>query len=872
MPRRPSQSSLAGRRQPVAALVQGGFDSLVQGISQQPQHLRAPGQGSSQINGWSSPIDGLGKRQNTQFFDRVSSSTQTDFFMETIPVADGERYSLYVQPSSATTSIARVTLSGLPCNIDVHGTGLGTTTVSGETFITGAAGSYLTTTVNSSFNQKFVAINNGPLALLLNREKVVTMDASKSAGITEEALLFVQGVDYQVTYIVTVNGTALTGFTTPKATDAANQLSTETVAADLAGKIQSVSGFTVEVKNSVIYIKKASGASFEITVADGRANTLARVVKKSVNNFSQLPTFAKPGFKIKIDNDPSGSLDDYYVKFVGIGSGTDIQEGTWQETVAPDIEYRIDRATMPIVVYRAAKQVIFVGPADGAVRTMVVGGVTYTYTFPEWADRTAGDGTTVPNPSFVGHQIKDMTVFRGRLAVISGESCALTKTNNLFTFFNETSAQTLDTDPIDVRASSESRSDLAWMLPLEENLLLFSAMGQYQMRAVDGDVLSPTTAYVVRLSNIMMNTQLKPRLAGPNILFPTYQFGYTGFREYQFFASTGRRLGLNLGANNDIMNHVPRLIQGACTLMDVGESLDVMVCNDASNPKRLYVYKYLYQSGEGAIAKQQASWSEWTFDGDVRWLRFYDNELWLVMSYPDGTYSVVVNLQETVKAEEPVLLLDRAIQFPECNSDALSSNNVTATYSASTGLTTFTVPYTIRSKTAVVTRFDNAGVKGYELGSASSGNTIVCDKRGDWTSSKVTIGSAYEFSYEFTRAYKSTMNQARTKTIGELDGRLQIHTWSIHHYNSGYYTLDVELQNRGVQTHKFRATVLNVENNQLRDQGSALSTGVSTGSFRVPVKSKNTEATITVRSDNWLPVRLTGASWEGSYSNRAQKN
>ena len=39
------------------------YDGLIQGISQQPEHLRREGQGQEQINGWSSPVDGLSKRQ-----------------------------------------------------------------------------------------------------------------------------------------------------------------------------------------------------------------------------------------------------------------------------------------------------------------------------------------------------------------------------------------------------------------------------------------------------------------------------------------------------------------------------------------------------------------------------------------------------------------------------------------------------------------------------------------------------------------------------------------------------------------------------------------------------------------------------------------
>ena len=81
----------------------------------------------------------------------------------------------------------------------------------------------------------------------------------------------------------------------------------------------------------------------------------------------------------------------------------------------------------------------------------------------------------------------------------------------------------------------------------------------------------------------------------------------------------------------------------------------------------------------------------------------------------------------------------------------------------------------------------------------------------------------------------------------------------------------VQLKNRNITTHTFKATVLNVEGNALQPAFSDYSNGIATGSFRFPVHSRNTDASITITSDSWLPARFTGATWEGSYSNRAQR-
>lgn len=863
-------------RRPPASLIQGGYDSLIQGISQQPGYLRTGGQGDDQVNGWSSPVDGLGKRQNTVHVGRVfPSSDSADFYLETMPVADGERYSVYVQPSTGSSGIAGILLGASGCAIDVHGSGLSTFTIGQTVYIRGEAGSYLTVPQGETYRSGFVFINNGPLGLLLNRHKTVAWTAGTTPVQVPEALVFVQGIDYQVTYSITLQSQSTIpaiSHTTPKATDANNQLDTSAVVSDLYDQLVAaypigVGAFEFRKGVNVIYIKRLDSQPFTISVSDGRSGTLARAVYASVSAFSLLPTEAVPGFRVKIDTDPSNELDNYYVEFVGTsGTGSTVQAGYWQEVAAPGIKYRIDRDTMPLVIRRAAEKVIFIGPADGATRTIVNGGNTYTYTFPEWSDRSAGDDTTVPAPSFIGKEIRDLAIFRGRMTFVAGENIVMSRTSNLFAFFNETASTVLDTDPIDIVAAGETRSTLNWILPLEENLLAFSDLAQFQVRVVDGEVMTPRSAFVVRLSNIQMNPLVRPRLAGPNILFGTYKYGYSGFRDYQFFASSGRRLGLNLGASNEITSHVPKLIQGAVSLMDVGESVDTMACDNPADSHEVYIYKYLFEGVEGGMAKQQLSWSRWRFDGEVRWLRFFDNRLWLVIAYADGTYSCYVDLDETVDPAGHRPLLDRAIDFPECNYNSSESDNVSATYDSATGRTTFVLPYIPESEVVIVTRFDDPARKGQEIARSSSGQTLTA--LGNWTQSKLTIGCSYEFRYKFGPTYRQTRNQAGTKMIGDLTGRLQMRRWLINHINTGRYEVDVELKNRPLTTHVFEARLLNIDGNQLDSQGQYL----DTGSFGFPIASKSTDFAVTLRSSHWLPVRVSGVTWEGTYTDRASRN
>ena len=845
------------------------IDTLTQGVSQQPPHLRQVGQGDHQINGWSSPVNGLTKRRPTKFVGKIRDKAVTDFYLETMPVTDDERYSVFVyrDPDVEDKVYMQLLLNGQGCNVDVHGTGMSTFVGNGgSTEIECDSTSYLYN-VAGDMRGKYVLINNGAIGLIVNREKTTELTDELTPSQPFEALLFIQGVNYQISYTVTLDGRQLSPVVTPAASDDDNQLSTDQVATDLAAVINAEDGFTATANGSVVYLKKSDDTDFQVKLDDARSNNLARAIKGSVTRLEELPLAAKNGFIVKIEQDANSTEDDLWLKFI-TRNGEDFGDGTWQQTAAPGIKYKIDGGTMPIVIRREANRVMFVGPADQASRTQTVDNVTYEYDFPLWGQRAAGDEETVPTPTFIGKPIKDHVLFRSRYIVVGGESIVASKVDDIFMFFNETALQVLESDPIDIRAASETSIPLNWILPVDESLLVFSSKSQFRVQAADADVLTPRTAIVLRLSNIDMNPELRPRIAGPNAVFATEEYGFTGFREYQFIDTQSRRIGLNLGGSQNITLNVPKYLSGNSPLWDVGESLDYFVARSGEDPKKLYIYKYLWVVTTGSVVKQQAAWSEWTFDGDIQWCRFFDNKLWLVMTYPDGTYTNTIEAEELTDTAEPEMYLDRQLRFPECNSSPQTSNNIDATYDSVTRLTTFVLPYTARSVVNAVIRPDNDTHPGLIIGEAQPGDTtLVASVEGDFTEQKLMIGCKYMFSYEFTKPYVPVKDQAKQRIIGELDGRLQVSTWTVNHFNSGMYEVKVKRTNRSRDSkHTFRARGLNTFNNRLSTEQSML----ETGHFRVPVYARNTECKITVTSDSWLPVTLLSACWEGNYTNRAR--
>lgn len=865
-----------------SAPVRRDLDSLIQGVSQQPPHLRLVGQCQEQINGWSSPVEGLSKRNCMRLIGKFADFVLDDFYMDILNVMQGEYYFGLVRPGTGDTTILElkndtVVSTGVgsggeeeigmkpltPTNIDIHGTGM---TISSGGQVVCDNTSYLHNAAGD-FYKKYVLINTGPIGLLLNREKITALKDDVIAEQTGKGIVFIQAVAYNVTYTVTINDDQVATFTTPKADDDPNAISTSTVAESLRQQINNEAGYTATRVQYVIYVVKDDGTDFKLIIDDGRSGELANAFNNKVQDISKLPIIAPDDYRVEVESDPTITIDNRYLKFTTNSTTSPYDvfgDGGWSETTAPGIKYILDEDTMPLVIYRATQDVFFIGPADGAARSQTVSGTTYDYTFPEWGTRSAGNNKTNPKPEFVGEAIRDHIIFRSRYVVAAGESVTLSETNDIFNFFLDTSLAVIATDSFGLRGTSEKSSPMEWMIPVEDSILAFSSTSQFQIRAADADVLTPATGEIFRLSNLEMNSNVRPKLSGTQVLFPTNYFGYSHFREFQFGNnSRTSRLGLNLGSSLDITNYVPKYIQGLVKNWDVGEAVDAAVAISPTNLKELFVYKYYWTNSEQGQQKIQRSWSKWQFNQDVRWVKFVDNSLYMLVSDATGTYFGVQLNDEIELRTAPQIYLDRLIQLPAPDFSA-PTGTVTATYDAATDITTFTLPYTPATEALCVVRFTNSNNQGLLLGSSAT-NTIVATTKGDFTSYNLAFGERYKFEYEFNTGYTPDKNETNSRIIGQLAGRTQILRWTVNHVDTGEYKLRVRRLNRNDDTVKsFRARKLRESNSQLTYSDDWL----ENGSIDVPVCSKNDQCQVSVESDSWLPITVTSASWQGLYSDR----
>jgi len=677
------------------SLVSASIPNLINGVSQQPPSLRLKTQAEEQINGLSTVVEGLRKRPCSEHIAVLQNvpANVGSAFIHTIRRDDDEFYTLIITAGSlkvydkygnerqvnSTPATAVNYLSGLTD----PSTELSATTIADYTFI-----------VN----------------------KAVTT-ASDSTQLTptrpSEGMFYIKQGDYSTDFKirVTYNGLVYSSTkTTQDSSAAANQADVKTnkIATDLHTGLSLPAGFTTELLDNVIYIKRDDGADFSIEASDSRGDTFIFAFKGQTDDFKKLPSNAKLGFLIEVIGDNQRGQDDYYVQYQDPnGNGTPV----WKEVAAPDIEFTFDATTMPHQLIREA---------DGS----------FTFKPADWEGRQAGDDDTNPFPSFVGFKINDLFFHKNRLGFLSDENVIMSESGSYFNFFNKTVITFVESAPIDVAVSNNQVSILKHAVPFSEQLLLFSDLTQFKLTATQNSILAPDTASIDVTTQFEASLRSKPVGAGKYIFFTTKRGSVSGVREY--FVETDT----DTNDAADITAHVPSYIKGEVTKLSASSNEDTLLLLTDYDPTQMYVYRYYWNNTE----KLQSSWSKWTFEGNILNVDFNKSEIYMVIERGADVCLEKINLStdtavDDMQAHHP-LLLDRRVKL-----------------STASGITT--VPYTDPDVIYVTTR-------GQQITAVQAATDIAA---GD----VIYAGVPFLFSYVFSEQVIKQDNAP--VTIGRLQIR-----------------------------------------------------------------------------------------------------
>tara|TARA_B100000965_G_scaffold60092_1_gene46097 strand:+ start:1220 stop:3721 length:2502 start_codon:yes stop_codon:yes gene_type:complete len=828
------------------SLVSYNIPNLVQGVSQQPDAQRDPSQGEIQVNGMSSIVEGLRKRDPSETLALVSNSDFGDCFIHEILRDNVEEYLAVITSSS----IKVFDLDGAEQTVSAPG-GYG----------------YLSNVTDAKSQIRAVTIAD--YTFITNTLKVPAMTSDTAPVVarpaTNEALIWVRAASYGQRYRVNVNGTEVTVQTAvaPVVSDGSsvteNRISSEDIAQNIINGFSSLSGVSFARSGAVIHV--TSSSAITISVTDARSGADISAIFNKVQAFTELPTVAPTGYQVTIEGDPGNSFDDYHVSFLP-KSGT-FGEGTWSETVKPGDKYKIDKDLMPHLLIRLPNGTFYFGPANGTTQNTVV--------VPTWGERISGDTTTAPDPSFIGYPINDIFIYKNRLGFLADENVILSRVRSFFDFFPETVTAVLDTDPIDVVASNNRVSVLKYAVPYQDELILFSSQYQFRFNAAE-TVLTPATAQITVLTQFEIDTNVRPQLAGGGIIFTQANGDFSQFRE---FSVRGAGTALTADAQ-DLSGYVSAFVPSSIHKVTVNDTSNALfaVSNKTGFKDRIYVYKYFVRSTGNSVERAQSSWSYWDFAGadEILQILCVRETLFCLVRYGTKIYLEKIPAQD--RSPEPPagspypLLLDRRVSTETETPTAMRVAN--GTYNANTQTTTWTLPYAAEATTQAWSGFSSTSTGGVLLSTITSGTTMVAN--GDWRNKPIYFGEAYEFRYRFTK-FKLYKEIGGGKAAANVE-RTQVRHAKLRYHETAYFDIEVTAERRDTSTYKFDGTVLGVRESLVT---STLPAGgyssdddrYKEGVFNIPIMSKGERCVVEIKNDTAHPCKFSTCEWVALITRKA---
>lgn len=887
-------------------LVTGSIPNMINGVSQQPYVLRLPNQAESQINGYSSVVDGLTQRPATKHIAKLATTTRSNAFLHTMNRDETEKYSaifstgdvevfdlftgaaqtvnfeevtknLIVDAVATETSDGyQIYLPATETTVTLVTAGITTATVVWEKSATGLfAGEETTVRTDTTDTSATVAWTSGDyIRARLSAYTSGTIDANVLSNNTN----YINAADPKAT---------LRAVTVADYTFLVNSTVTTAVLPELTA---------VRPPEAIAWVKKSDyGRTFKITITPDsgttRAVTYTTPDGSTAAHTSSLDTvYIADQLKTVLDTYPELYIARYqdalHIKYVDerefsiatedgqggtgmIGIKEAVQQFKDLPQHGPDgFDAEIagdDKSAFDNYYVKFDKQNDANG--NGVWVETVKGGITYkldpttmphllvreangTFSFKQqtWEERDVGDDVSNPPPSFIGFTIEDVFFYRNRLGVLADENVIMSRAGKFENFWQPTVTTVLDDGPIDVAAAHNKVSLLKHAVPYDEQLLLFSALTQFRMG--NEKILTPSTVEIEQTTEFQVETTTKPIASGNNVYFASPKGSWTGVREYVVDKTTAVKDAA------DVTSHVPKYIPKNVFLFTAADNEEILVALSRDAPDTMFVYKYYWSGNE----KLQSSWSEWKLEEtgvNILAAEFIRTTMYLVIERSDGVYleSLNVELGQTDTDSVYSYLVDRKIYESDC----------TVSYDSGTNQTTITLPYTVSTGAtmAVAVRAGDAtSPEGRVLPVVSQvGTDIVVS--GDHSSTLMVIGQEYSLRYKFsTFIMRATENGAK---VSMNAGRLQIGKLDIKYAATGFFQVIVTPEYSAPYTYTFTGRVTGSNNNVI---GAA---SLEDGDFYVPIGSRNTEVTVEVVSSSMLPCSFQGAEWEGMYTYRATR-
>lgn len=582
-----------------------------------------------------------------------------------------------------------------------------------------------------------------------------------------------------------------------------------------------------------IWTARMTDPIVSITCEDGGDGSLMRAVGNEVASADQVSTIHHVGKVVRVRPKRNDGTDVYYLKAYQKGpileSGLQLAEVTWREAAGYESTPQNMYCYLTVV-----NNTLYVTSSAEELDTIL--GVTNT---PKPVVNGVGDRTSSPYPQFVGQRIDYLGVFQDRLVIGSGAVLYFSRTGDYQNFWRQ-SVLTVDaTDPIELYALGAEDDTIKTSAMYDRNLLLFGSRKQY---VVSGrQPLTPVNASIVVQSSHEDAVDSFPVNSGNYVFYNKYRNGVTSTHQVQI----GQLV--DTPESYEVSKQLDRYIVGQPHEIIAVTSPNTVFVRTRAIRDAVYVYTYL-DSSTGA-ERLFDSWSRWQWHpdmGSLVGLSKHDGDivLYVVRRGRDalGSEGIFIGAERFVLDTSPS-------KFPYLDSlreeGALDTPN-TSVSNSMFGADERSVAY---AATSVLFNIGVQQDRRYELSTAYPGTTQ--HRRCGWN---------YPAFVTPTNPYITDSNG---KAI--VSGRLTLMGVNVSVADTGGLVGTVTTPNGTTQPTDFTGHIIGRRTNLVGRQP------IVTTSVSVSIGREVRECSYTLSARKWLPLTITAIEWHGQFFNNTQR-
>ena len=261
--------------------------------------------------------------------------------------------------------------------------------------------------------------------------------------------------------------------------------------------------------------------------------------------------------------------------------------------------------------------------------------------------RNAGNETNNPLPKFLDYGITGISSYQSRLVLLSGSDVYLSKSSDPSVFMRTTVTELLDSDPVEVSATSLSNAQFEYAVPYNKDLIVI-AQNQQAVIPNSSTVLTPKTAAIYPTTNTDISLACQPTVIARSLYY-VYQrdLDYYQVGEFQHSPYTDSQY-----TTQSTTDHLPLYAASVCNCMS-GSTASNVACF-TSDTEEVLINQFYWRGDERPLM----SYHKWILPRNVVLNAQVSSSMLFLVA--DGTKTVVINtdIQLNQLQTKPIPYLD----------------------------------------------------------------------------------------------------------------------------------------------------------------------------------------------------------------------